>query len=199
MNDGDLAGESGQEQALFQGAVAAANHHDFPVLEEETIAGGAIADAAAGQLRLARNLQLARGCAHGQDDGFGLVFLLELSAQGEGMLRQVQLQHVIILDSRAELLGLFLESFSQICAAQTLGEAGIILDFVGQGHLAADVVPGEEDRIQLGAGSVEPRGKTGGTAADDNYFFDFVFIWLVGRNNEHRHINSPFFVRCMGI
>ena len=59
VDDGDFGGKAGEEEPLFQGAVAAADHDDFFAAEEEAIAGAAIADAAAGQFLFAGDAQLA--------------------------------------------------------------------------------------------------------------------------------------------
>jgi hypothetical protein len=48
-----LAGEVGQEQRLFDGGIAAADHHDLLAAIEEAVAGGAGRDAEALELLLA--------------------------------------------------------------------------------------------------------------------------------------------------
>ncbi len=47
VHEGNAAGEAGEEGCFFHGGVTAADHDDVLVAEEETVAGGAGADAAA--------------------------------------------------------------------------------------------------------------------------------------------------------
>ena len=68
--------ELAQEDRLFHGAVAAAHDHDPLLAEERGVAGGAVRDAAVGQLLLAGHAQLLVLGAHGQDHGAGLVLLV---------------------------------------------------------------------------------------------------------------------------
>ena len=54
VNEGDLGGEARQEQRLFHGRVAAADHRDFFAREEESVAGGTRRHAVTDQRLLAR-------------------------------------------------------------------------------------------------------------------------------------------------
>ena len=47
MDQGDRVGELGEERGLLDGGVAAADHGDVVVAEEEAVAGGAGGDAVA--------------------------------------------------------------------------------------------------------------------------------------------------------
>ena len=58
MNKGDGRAETGQEISFFESAVAAADHHNRLVAEEETIASGAVGDTFACVFRLAWHAQL---------------------------------------------------------------------------------------------------------------------------------------------
>src|SRR5690606_15690083 len=71
VHDGDLRGELGEEGGLLHGRVAAADHGDVLVAEEEAVAGGAGGDAAAHHLGLAGDVQRAVGRAGGEDDRAG--------------------------------------------------------------------------------------------------------------------------------
>ena len=68
MDDRHRRGVARDEQALFQGAVAAAHDDHLLVLEEPAVAGGAIGDTPAGQLILTRDLQLIRAGTGGDND-----------------------------------------------------------------------------------------------------------------------------------
>ena len=65
----DALAEAGEERGLLDGGVAAADHDDLLVAEEEPVAGGAPGDAAAGQALLVVQAELAVRGAGGQDDG----------------------------------------------------------------------------------------------------------------------------------
>ncbi len=74
MDDGHVLGIASQEQAFFDGAVAAADHHHIFPFEEPAIAGGAVRDSAPGQFLFARDVQVRRGGAGGDDQGIGQIF-----------------------------------------------------------------------------------------------------------------------------
>src|SRR5206468_12596323 len=69
VNDGHRVREPGEEGGFLHRGVAAADHGDVLVAEEEPVAGGAPGDAVPGQLVLAGQPELAVGGAHGQDHG----------------------------------------------------------------------------------------------------------------------------------
>ena len=68
MNDGDLAGELGEERRLLHRRVAAADDDDLLVLEEESVARGAVRHAESLQRFLARQSDLHRRRAGGDDE-----------------------------------------------------------------------------------------------------------------------------------
>ncbi len=69
VDDVDPARVAGQEVALFERGVTAADDGEDLVLEEGAVADRAIGDPAAGQLGLARHLQLSGEAAGGHDHG----------------------------------------------------------------------------------------------------------------------------------
>ena len=71
MDHGDLGGEAGQEERLFEGGVAAAGDGDGLVAEEEAVAGGAGRDAVAEEAVLVGHAQHERAGAGGDDEGVG--------------------------------------------------------------------------------------------------------------------------------
>ena len=60
MDDRNLAGEAGEEGGLLDGGVAATNHGDVLVAEEEAIAGGAGTDPVAKKPALAIDVEHQR-------------------------------------------------------------------------------------------------------------------------------------------
>ena len=69
MDNVDVAGKARQEKGLFNRTVAAADHHDPLVPEEEAVADCTVRDTTVGQALLARDTELARRRARRDDDG----------------------------------------------------------------------------------------------------------------------------------
>ena len=67
MNHRDLGGETSQENRLFHGRIAAADHHDFLARKKETVAGSAGRNTVSDELLLMRQSQPARRSATGND------------------------------------------------------------------------------------------------------------------------------------
>ena len=63
-----VGGVAGDEEALVQGGVAAADHRDVVALEEGGVTGGAVGDAVAGQPLLAGDVEAVVVGAGGDDD-----------------------------------------------------------------------------------------------------------------------------------
>jgi len=72
VDDRYPVGELGQEQPLFQRAVATANDDDILAPEEEAVACRAVADTAAFKIGQSRHGGLLSGQAGGDDQGLGL-------------------------------------------------------------------------------------------------------------------------------
>ncbi len=68
MNDCDLGGEARQENRLFHGGIAAADHGNFLARKKEAVASGAGRNAVSDQLLLVRQSQPARRGAAGDDE-----------------------------------------------------------------------------------------------------------------------------------
>ncbi len=73
VDDGDRLGEAGEEGRLLHRGVAAADHGDVVVLEEEAVAGGAPGDATSGEGVLVGQSELAVLGAGRDDDRLGAV------------------------------------------------------------------------------------------------------------------------------
>ena len=67
--------EAGQERRFLHGRIAAADHDDVLVAEEEPVAGGAPGDTVAAELLLLGQAEFLVGGAGGEDDGGRLVGL----------------------------------------------------------------------------------------------------------------------------
>jgi hypothetical protein len=172
VHEVDLAREAGEEGGLLQRAVAAADDRDVLVAEEEPVAGGAPGDAAAGQLLLTGDAELAVGRAHRQHDGLGVVGVAvdldDLRVGGE-----VHLGDVVGDQLGAEALGLLAQVVHQLRAHDAVGEAGEVLD-VGRVHQRPAGGDGalEHQRRQVGAREVDGRRVAGRAGAHDDRLAD---------------------------
>ena len=102
-------GEAGQEGRLLERRVAATHDRDLLAPEEEAVAGGAGADAAAPQSRLAVETQPQRAGAGGHDDRLGAV--LDAAAHSrKGRAVEVDTVDVDVHEARPEALGLLAEA-----------------------------------------------------------------------------------------
>ena len=164
----DLRPEPGQERRLLDGGVAATDDRDVLVAEEEPVTGGTPRDAAAGELLLAGQAELAVARAGGQDHrarrervGRGLH---DLDVAGE-----VDLDHVVGDQLGAEALGLGAHLVHQGRAHDAVAEAGEVLDLGGVHQRAAGGHRALEDqRLQRRPGGVDGCGVTRGARADDD-------------------------------
>jgi hypothetical protein len=81
----DLGGEIGQEQRLFDGGVAAADHDDLLAAIEEPVAGGAGRDAEALEMLLRGQAEPFRLRPGGKDHGVGGVGGAAVALAGRGV------------------------------------------------------------------------------------------------------------------
>ena len=83
---------------------------------------------------------------------------------------------VISRTSAPNLRRLRFMQFGELEAADAVRKAGVVLDEVGERHLAAGHVALQHDGAQAAAGAVDGGGEAGGTGADDD---DVVFVGVV--------------------
>lgn len=176
VDDRDLAGKLGQIHGLLDRTVAAADDINLVVLEEGRVARGAEGDAAAGELALVFAADGAGEGAGGDDDGLCLVLalvaddLLDLTAE------------VNALDDIAAALGtelrrLLAHARDQTAAALALDAlAGIVLDLVGLGDLAAVLSLFDDQGAQTGAAGVQSGRKTGRAGAENNNIINLAHV-----------------------
>src|SRR5262249_42190297 len=95
---------------------------------------------------------------------------------------EIHLRHVFQVDLRAEALGLLLETLHQLGPGDRLGEAGIVLNVVGDHQLAARNAlrillrrtAAEHHRRQVRPGRADRRGVAGRTGSDDGHLVDRI-------------------------
>ena len=167
----DAAREPGQERGFLHGRVAAADHRDVLVAEEEPVTGGAGAHAHADQGLLAGHAEVAGRGAHREDDGTGPVGLV---THGDRLDRPVQRHRVDVFHAQvgAEPQGLLAHLVHQFRAGDAVAEAGVVLHLGGGHQRAAELGALEHQGRQLRAGRVDRRGISGRTGADDDHVMD---------------------------
>ena len=169
MDDGHLAGEAGEVDGLLHGAVAAADHIHVQVAEEHAVAGGAEGNAAAGELLLVFAADGLGMRAGGDDDRLAAV---GAGLSGEHLLSagEINVSDFVIGALHAELVGLLAHALGQGEAAFALQHlAGVVLNVVGQGDLAAGHGLFDQQGFEAGAAGVQRGGKAGGACAKDNH------------------------------
>src|SRR5450756_406152 len=132
----DLRRETGQVEGLLQGSVAAPDHGDRLVAEEEAVAGRAGRDAVPTEPLLGFEAQPERRGAGRHDDGLGTVF----DAGGPGVERttgEVDPLDLHVDHAGPEALGLGAEAGHQLGTLDPLREARVVLHFARDRELAA--------------------------------------------------------------
>ena len=168
VDDVDLVREAGEVSALFDGDVSAADDRDRLALKEGGVADGAVADARAGELGFAGASELAEGSAGGDDDGLGLY----LALVGDDDLVSVadfDVLHGAASELSLEVLGVLAEGLSELRTGR-VNRSGPVLDFVGDVDLSARGALLKNERVEVGAASVD-RGRKSGRAGAEYYKF----------------------------
>ena len=173
MHQVHLGCKGRQEQRLLQCGVAAADHCDFLVLEEEAIAGCAPGDAVTGESVFALDVELTDLRTGGHDDGLCQVNGAVCGVDLLHVAGEFDLFYVLVADVSAETLSLLADIFHQLGALDALNEAGEVLHLGGVHEGAAGCQgAGEEDGLQLGACRVDCCGVAGGAGAHNNDVVD---------------------------
>ena len=106
MDHRHLRGDIGEIERLLDCGIAAADHGDVLVAEEEAVAGRAGGDAKAAELLLGRELQPFGLGPRGYDQGIGGIDVAAVAIQAERPARQVGLGDIVRDHHRADMLGL---------------------------------------------------------------------------------------------
>ena len=166
---GDGVDDAGEVVAFVHGGVAATDHDDVLAAEEVAIADSAVGDAAASELVLAGGAQLVVGAAGGDDQalgGKGAVVGVHHLDRLIGLFDALDLG---VVDFSTEPGGLLLHPHGEFLALDTLGEAGVILDLVGDQKLASGAELLDDEGLEHGTGGIEPGGKPGGPGPENDY------------------------------
>ena len=168
----DLGAELGQVERIPHRRVAAAHHDGGLAPVEHAVAGRAVAHPAAAELGFAVKAQRPGGGAGGQHDAAGrhraAVGLDALDRPG-----QRRRQNLGEPELRPGPLGPLLHELAQLKAADAFGEAGVVFDQRGVGHLAAGGQLFQHDGAQPGPGRVQCRRAAAGPAAQHRHIIQF--------------------------
>ena len=173
MYNGHLACELGKVHGLLNGSVASADHIHLEILEEGGVAGGAEGNALAYELLFVLAAYGAGMCAGGDDDGPGLIFALG-AHQLLGLAGEVHGLYGVAHSLAAELLGLLGHPRDEAGTGFALKLlAGVVLDLVGDGDLAAVLTLLYYKGGQSAASGVQAGGKS--CRARSQYYYVVYF------------------------
>ena len=176
MDEGDLAGEAGQECGLLGGGIAAPNDRDGLTAIEMAVAGRAGADAVPAE----RSLDSEPACrGSGRDDHCVAGVIADRAARGiaagivgganpERPLRELDLEHGLPLANGPEALGLLAHQIHQVRAVDPVGKPREVVHGGRESQLAPGLLTLEDQGGQIGAGGVQGGGQSGGSRADDD-------------------------------
>ena len=167
VDEGDTAGEAGQEGGFLHRRVAAADHRDVLVAEEEPVTGGTGAHTHSDQRFLTGHAEAPCGRTHRENHGARLIRLV---ADGDGLHRPVQRDRVDVVHPqiRAEAQRLLAHLVHQFGSGDALAEAGVVLHLGGGHQRAAELGAFEHQRCELSAGRIDGGRVAGRARADDD-------------------------------
>src|SRR5690606_20158392 len=133
-------------ERLLHRRVAAADHDQPLVTEEEAVACGTCRDAPPGESLLTGDIEPLGGSAGGDDDRLGPVFVCA-HPQPEGLLGEVDTVDVDGHQARAEPFSLLAETVHQLGPLDPVGETRIVLYFGRDHQLATSREALEDDGL----------------------------------------------------
>ena len=169
MQDIDLRRVAGEEVALLDGGVAAADHRQVLTLEEGAVADGAVAHASTPELLFAGDLEVPRQAAGRDDQGAAAQLAAGLEADDLGVAVDVDLLHRLeVADLEAELARVLAHLRREVRSEDRL-KPGVVLDELGVQQLAAKRPAVEQHGLEVHPRGVEAGREAGGAAADDDH------------------------------
>ncbi len=173
VNEGDFAGEAGEEERFLHSGVAAADDGDFVAGEKEAVAGGAGADAVSDEGLFGGQAEPARGGSAGNDESAGVDDLVA-AVEDEGVLREVGGVEMAEAEFCAEAGGLLAHVLDELGALDAFRPAGEIFDEGGDGELAAGLVSFKDEGAEVGTGRVDGGGEAGAAGAKNDGVADSI-------------------------
>ena len=176
VHDLHLGGELAEEDRLLHGRVAAADDQRRLVAEEGGVARGAIGDATAAELLLARDPELAVLGAHRKDHRAGPILVVAHVdlVHAAGLVGELDPRGLVGQEPRAEALGLVAELLHELRAHDPLGEAWVVLHVGGLLEQPAPEEPLDDEGLEVGARCVERCRVPGGAGSDDDDVLDAI-------------------------
>src|SRR5690606_20439645 len=174
VDDGDLAGELGQEDGFLHGRVAAAHHDDLTIAEEEAIARGARGHAAADQFLLAGHAQPFGRRAGGDNQRVGLVRVRQ-RLHRERPLTEIDGVGPPRDEPGAETSGQFLHLSHEIRTHDAFREYRDEFHHGGQRQLAAGFIAFQDERIEIGPGGIQCGGIARRPGAENDNLFQSLW------------------------
>lgn len=120
----------------------------------------------ADQLMLIRQSQPSGRSAGGDDQRTGFM-PFSVDIQTKRPLGQVRFAHRAMNVLGAEAFGLLFDVFDQVRTLDSVRKTGEILNFGGDGELAARLMSGNHQRFQIGPGRIDSGGVPGAARADN--------------------------------
>ena len=165
-DDGDFAGEFGDEHTFFNGLVAAADNADALILEEFSVAGCAVGNAHAGEFFFARDAEDASAGAGSDDNRWSGVGIFT-GLDDLGFTFEDDFFWGFLGDGAAEFFSVLTHGVGQFWTGGG-EETRIVYDFAGRFSTAADGPLLDDQRVQTRAATVDTSSKPSRAAAQDN-------------------------------
>ena len=167
MDERHALGEIGEEQCFLGRGVAAADDGHALAAEEEAVTGGASRNAEALVFRFRGKAEPVGRRARGDNESLGHVARAGIAHERERPPREIDRVDRVLHQLGADMFGLRLHLLHEPGALDRFCEARIILDFGGDGELAARLDAGDHDGLQHCARRID-RGRGAGGAAPQN-------------------------------
>src|SRR5207302_9195071 len=158
---------------LLSRGITTTHHRHRNVAIKGAIAGRTRRQPMADEFLLVLQPEPARRGAACDNERFGLQPFLVVNLQTNVRIQRLEAGRFGIRKTGAEFFRLRVHVHDQLRAVDAVGEPGKILDHGGGGKLSTGLGAFEDERIQVGAGSINRRGQTGAATPDD----DDLFHW----------------------
>ena len=178
VDDRDLLRKAAEKVRFLECGIAAADHGNVVITEEEAVAGGTGRQTMTDEFGLPIEAQHDRLRTGGDDEGMGPIGRVGrigiADPHAVGRSGKVDPADLDGLDLRPEALGLHAEVHHELGTHDPLGEPWEVLDVGGEHQLPAGLIAGragltlEHKRGKVRASGVDRRGEAGGAGADDD-------------------------------
>jgi hypothetical protein len=162
----DFGAQVGQIERLFHGGVAAADHGDLAVAIEESVTGGAGADAPALERLLGGQSEIARRRPGGDDQGIAAVVVATL--QPEWPAAQIHRLDMVYNCFYIKAFGMLLHPLHEIRSLDAVRVSGPVVHLGGGGELPALLNAGDHRGRQVGTCGIDGGGPAGRAGAEDD-------------------------------